>query len=174
MVRLETSRKHGWKTHNTIPSLEKTVPYVKVAFLPPAYGLHSNRDLQALICMSHNAPRQLVQQWCSSFNLGVGQGQCWCAMAWKVWGSNLWRQDISSPYPFRPALGPTQPPVQWVLWFLPLGQSSWGVELTTHTHLAPKLKWAELYHYSPLYPHGMLFADFNLSTLWVLEEIHLE
>lgn len=43
----------------------------------------------------------------------------------------------SLPYPSRPALGP---PIQWVLWLLPLGQSSWGVEMTTHNQLALRLK----------------------------------
>jgi hypothetical protein len=36
---------------------------------------------------------------------------------------------------FRPALGPTQPPIQWVpLVFSP------GVQFTTHLHLMPRLR----------------------------------
>jgi hypothetical protein len=39
---------------------------------------------------------------------------------------------------FRPALGPTQPPVQWVPWVLSLGvKRGRGVKLTTHPHLVP-------------------------------------
>jgi hypothetical protein len=47
----------------------------------------------------------------------------------------------------RSALGPSQPPIQWVpgLW----EQSGLGVELTTHPHLVPGLKKEqELYLYS--------------------------
>jgi hypothetical protein len=39
----------------------------------------------------------------------------------------------------RPALGPTQPPVQWVLGVLSPGlKRDRGVTLTTHPHLVPR------------------------------------
>ena len=47
-----------------------------------------------------------------------------------------WGRDF--PHPSRPALGPKQPTIQRVLG-LSRGQSSQGVALTTHPHLAPRL-----------------------------------
>jgi len=48
-----------------------------------------------------------------------------------------WGRDF--PHPSRPGLGPTQPPIQWAP-SLSRGYSGRGVVLTTHPHLAPRLK----------------------------------
>jgi len=47
------------------------------------------------------------------------------------------RRDF--PHPFRPTLGPTQPPIQWVPG-LSQGQSGRNVALSTHRHPAPRLR----------------------------------
>jgi hypothetical protein len=50
----------------------------------------------------------------------------------------------------RPALGPTQPPVQWVSGILSLGvKRGRGVTLTTHPHLVPRSWMSRSYTSSP-------------------------
>jgi hypothetical protein len=50
----------------------------------------------------------------------------------------------------RPALGPTQPPIQWVPGVLSPGvKSGRGVTLTTHPHLVPRLRMSRSYTFSP-------------------------
>jgi len=41
---------------------------------------------------------------------------------------------------FKAALWPTQSPIQWVLWLLPWGKSSWAMRLTTQLHLVLRLR----------------------------------
>jgi hypothetical protein len=47
-----------------------------------------------------------------------------------------WRRDL--PHTSRPVLGPTRPPIRWVLG-LSRGRSGRGVALTTHPYLALRL-----------------------------------
>jgi hypothetical protein len=69
---------------------------------------------------------------------------------------------------FRPALGTTQPPVQWVPGVLsPGAKRGRGVMLTTHPHLVPRLRMSRSYTSSP--PHvprwrvaGQLYFTFQL------------
>jgi hypothetical protein len=49
-----------------------------------------------------------------------------------------------------PALGPTQPPIQWVLGVVSAGvKHSWGMMLTTHPHLVPRSRMSRSYTSSP-------------------------
>ena len=61
-----------------------------------------------------------------------------------------WARDF--PHPSRPTLGPTQPPIQLITG-LSRGLSSRGVALTTHPHLAPRLKKEKSYTSTP--PKGL-------------------
>jgi hypothetical protein len=49
----------------------------------------------------------------------------------------------------RPALGPTQPPGQWVPVVLAEGKARRGVTLTTHSHLVPRSRMSRSYTSSP-------------------------
>jgi hypothetical protein len=74
----------------------------------------------------------------------------------------------------RPALGPTQPPVQWVPGVLSSGvKRGWGVTLTTHPHLVPR-SWMSR-SYTPLSPSasmacsGTAFLLFGTKSCMRLE-----
>jgi len=58
------------------------------------------------------------------------------------------RSGRDFPHPSKPALGPTQPPVQLVPGFYPKVRRR-GVALPTHPHLAPRLKKEHSYTSTP-------------------------
>jgi hypothetical protein len=85
-------------------------------------------------------------------------------LGWRSWYSNkLWaglRGQSLSPsrannFFFstlsRPALGSTQPPIQWVL-----GALSQGVKLTTHLQLVQRSRKCDPYIHSPIHLHGIV------------------
>jgi hypothetical protein len=57
------------------------------------------------------------------------------------------------------ALGPTQPPIQWVPGAISLGVNRLGVKLTTHLHLLPKSKkeWSCI-STPPIHLHGVMLS----------------
>jgi hypothetical protein len=65
----------------------------------------------------------------------------------------------------RPALGPTQPPVQWVPGVLSPGvKRGRGVMLTTHSHLLPRSRMSRSCTFSPKRLQGVQWDSFTL--LW--------
>jgi len=67
----------------------------------------------------------------------VGSATCY---RWAGLGIEFWlRRDFL--YSSRPVLLPTQPPIQWVMGHYSLGGGcGWGMVLTTHLHVALRLK----------------------------------
>jgi len=74
-------------------------------------------------------------------------------------GSNPVGDEIFRPS--RPALGPTQPPVQMGTGCFPGVKCGWGVLLTTHPFLCRDRGRVELY----LYPHSGPYRVCNWNTL---------
>jgi hypothetical protein len=92
----------------------------------------------------------------------------------------------------RPALGSTQPPIQWVPGALSLGCRGPGAKLTTHLHLAPRSRMRGAIPPLPQYDfmawcsvnaQGQVSFNFNFisvtfavncAPLWTLHFISLE
>jgi hypothetical protein len=79
---------------------------------------------------------------------------CWYCVVWLRAGRPGDRSSISGRgkriFPLdsvsRPVLGPSQPPVQWVPWFLSSGlKRVRDVTLTTHPHLVPGSRMSRRY-----------------------------
>jgi hypothetical protein len=69
---------------------------------------------------------------------------------WTIGGRSPAEVKIIFPSVSRPALGPTQPPMQWVPGILSAGvKRGRGVTLTTHPHLVPRSRMSKSYNSSP-------------------------
>jgi hypothetical protein len=81
---------------------------------------------------------------------------------------------------FRPALGLTQPPIQWILVAVSPRAKLPGCEaekLTTHIHLVPRSRMVELYLNSPICLHGIVLnyiIKYRVKTVQNLPYLHLE
>jgi hypothetical protein len=72
-------------------------------------------------------------------------------------------RNFSSPLLPRPALRPTQPPIQRVLGvFFSWGGSGRGMKLTVHFQLVPRSRKLDLYIHSPIHLHSRVLR--KLST----------
>jgi hypothetical protein len=89
----------------------------------------------------------MAKRW--SRGAGVAQSVLWWPRSGRSGFDPRYKQRIF-PLVFasRPAMGPTQPPVQWV----PGVKRGRGVMLTTHPHLVPRLRMSRLYLLSPQAP----------------------
>jgi hypothetical protein len=66
----------------------------------------------------------------------------------------------------RLALGPTQPPIQWVPWSLSLGVKQTGCEADHSPPCSAEVKkWVEIYLHSSICLHGMVLCYRHNTTL---------
>jgi hypothetical protein len=71
---------------------------------------------------------------------------------------SLWGRDF--PQPFRPALEPMQPPVQWVQGLFPGGKAAGAWGFPPHPLLVPRLKKGYSYTSTPpLGPSGLVIGE---------------
>jgi hypothetical protein len=88
--------------------------------------------------------------------------------------ANLWisydNQNMLLLFPWTsPALGPTQPPVQWIPGVLSPGvKRGRGVTPPTHPHLVPKSRMSRSYTYSPTFASIGVLWDCFTFTYWTI------
>jgi hypothetical protein len=76
-------------------------------------------------------------------------------------------------HPARPALGSTQPHIQWALGIFSQGYSGQGVALTTHPHLTPRLKKEYSYTATPLGAF-MAYSTMNFTVNFMFTQLRLQ
>jgi hypothetical protein len=109
--------------------------------------------LRNSVCYIAYLQKSLCTPMCVS---GAAVAQAvWCPITgWTIGVQSLTEaEDFSSSPASRPALGPTQPLIQWVPGFLSLGiKRGRGVTLTTHPHLVLRWRTSRSYTSSPPNP----------------------
>jgi hypothetical protein len=72
-----------------------------------------------------------------------------------------------------PALGPTEPSIQFILGAVSPWYSDRGVKMTTHIHLKSRLSVAELYLHSPIRFHGLVPNYFRADITFLFIFMHI-
>jgi hypothetical protein len=73
---------------------------------------------------------------------------------------------INFPHPFRPTLGPTQPPIQWVMGPFPRGKQQ-GCGINYPTHLGQRLRKEYSYTSTPLWAF-MACSKVNFTFAFII------
>ena len=93
---------------------------------------------------------------------GIAQSIQQLIMSWMVWGSNPGGRG-GFPNQSIPALGPPQPPIQWVP-VLSRGYRGPGMALTTYPHLVPRSKKDQNYTSAPnLSLCGLFYGEMTFT-----------
>jgi hypothetical protein len=83
-----------------------------------------------------------------------------------------WQRTFPLPSAPRPALGPTQPPIQWVPGALSPGvKRGRGVMLTTHPLLVPR--WRKLRSYTSCHPNAPLWSVTGQICVYVFMCVYI-
>jgi hypothetical protein len=104
--------------------------------------------------VDHSPPSNVeVKEWVELYFYSSNTPS-WRGAQLKAQGLYLYFTAVS-----RPALGPTQPPMQWVQGTLSLGVKRPGREADHSPPSSADVKeWVELYFYSPVRLHGMVLS----------------